>query len=395
VSWRFRKSFRIIPGVRLNVSRSGTSVTLGGAPFSVNLGPHGLHGTASIPGTGISYRQRLDGPQTHSAPADLPATLVPAPPTSHTLDIEQVEIRSASTETLTSPNMAELKRILHGAFDQRSELDGEIKLAKPDRDSSAKKADRWQRGFLFKRVFPNRFAQIKDRAGTAAERVAELEEQLRQSVVATEIDIAAGQAEPYYRMRDAFSGLCDCSVIWDTLTERHIDRVRARSHASLIVTRKPVTFSLGACDLINWGQQVPWVRNAMGGEMFIYPGFALYRTSLQAFSVIDASEIVLTRGRVEFTEAEGVPKDSRVIGNTWAKVNKDGSPDRRFSNNLQVPLCRVRGGAVHNGHGSSGRIHGLQFSALGSICRRLGEVGQGGVTARLATIQSLVVHCAK
>jgi hypothetical protein len=265
--------------------------------------------------------------------------LIPVALTFPELDVEQVEIRSASTETLTSPNMADLKRILHGAFDQRSELDIEIKLAKPDQDALARKVDRWQRGFLLRKLFPNRFTEIKARASTADARVAELEEQLRQSVVATEINFAAAQAEPYYRMRDAFSGLCECSVIWDTLTERHIDRVRARSHASLIVTRKPVTFSLGACDLINWDPQVPWVRNAMGGEMFIYPGFALYRTSRQAFSVIDVSEITLTHGRVTFTENERVPKDSRVIGQTWARVNKDGSPDRRFSNNFQIPLA--------------------------------------------------------
>ena len=46
MSWRFRQSFKIIPGVRLNLSKSGLSASIGGAPFTVNVGPRGVFGTA-------------------------------------------------------------------------------------------------------------------------------------------------------------------------------------------------------------------------------------------------------------------------------------------------------------------------------------------------------------
>src|SRR4030095_10112211 len=55
MSWRFRTSFNVMPGIRLNVSRNGLSATLGAAPFSVNVGPQGFYGNVSIPGTGLSY----------------------------------------------------------------------------------------------------------------------------------------------------------------------------------------------------------------------------------------------------------------------------------------------------------------------------------------------------
>ncbi len=42
---------------------------------------------------------------------------------------------------------------------------------------------------------------------------------------------------------------------------------------------------------------------------------------------------------VRFHETEGVPSDAEVVGHTWAKTNKDGSPDRRFKGNYQVPIC--------------------------------------------------------
>jgi hypothetical protein len=52
MGWRFRKSFRVLPGVRLNLSKSGLSATIGVAPFHVNVGPRGVYGDLSIPGTG-------------------------------------------------------------------------------------------------------------------------------------------------------------------------------------------------------------------------------------------------------------------------------------------------------------------------------------------------------
>jgi hypothetical protein len=33
-----------------------------------------------------------------------------------------------------------------------------------------------------------------------------------------------------------------------------------------------------------------------------------------------------------------VPSDAKVVGHTWFKANKDGSPDRRFANNYQIPI---------------------------------------------------------
>ncbi len=61
MGWRFRRSFKVIPGVRLNLSRHGLSASIGGAPLTLNVGPQGVYGTASVPGAGISFRQKLGG----------------------------------------------------------------------------------------------------------------------------------------------------------------------------------------------------------------------------------------------------------------------------------------------------------------------------------------------
>ncbi len=55
---RVRKIVRILPGVRLNLSKSGGSLSLGGRGLSVNLGKDGVRTTAGMPGTGVSYSTR-------------------------------------------------------------------------------------------------------------------------------------------------------------------------------------------------------------------------------------------------------------------------------------------------------------------------------------------------
>lgn len=59
MGWRFRRSAKILPGVRLNFSKSGISTTLGPNGATLNVGKKGVTRTVGIPGTGISHSQLL------------------------------------------------------------------------------------------------------------------------------------------------------------------------------------------------------------------------------------------------------------------------------------------------------------------------------------------------
>ena len=134
MSWRFRQSFKILPGLKLNLSKTGLSASIGGAPFTINMGTRGLMATASIPGTGISFRQRLSSasnPQTQPGfyepprsplsndfPDSPPSSLPPFDSNSAPLR----EIRSASTELLTSESLKELKNLIQTAYEEHEEI---------------------------------------------------------------------------------------------------------------------------------------------------------------------------------------------------------------------------------------------------------------------------------
>lgn len=62
MGWRFRKRIKILPGIRLNLSKSGISTTVGVRGASVTFGPNGTYLNTGIPGTGIYSRERISGP---------------------------------------------------------------------------------------------------------------------------------------------------------------------------------------------------------------------------------------------------------------------------------------------------------------------------------------------
>ena len=152
MGWRFRKS---LPGVRLNLTGRGLSATFGVAPFSVNVGPKGVYGNISIPGTGIWTRQRIGAPSSPPAgteeqsqgagvpylpPSVLGTTMSPSPKT---------EIHSASTERLISDSLEQLQRLLTDAYNERNDLRWEASRARAESNDAVRRYNEWNEGFLY------------------------------------------------------------------------------------------------------------------------------------------------------------------------------------------------------------------------------------------------------
>jgi hypothetical protein len=70
MGFRFRRSFKLAPGIRINLTTRGVSTTIGPRGANVNIGPRGTYANVGIPGTGLSARERLDAPAHHGAEAE-------------------------------------------------------------------------------------------------------------------------------------------------------------------------------------------------------------------------------------------------------------------------------------------------------------------------------------
>jgi S-DNA-T family DNA segregation ATPase FtsK/SpoIIIE len=61
MGWRYRKRIKILPGIHINISKSGISTNVGVKGASVTFGPKGTYVNTGLPGTGVYRRDRISG----------------------------------------------------------------------------------------------------------------------------------------------------------------------------------------------------------------------------------------------------------------------------------------------------------------------------------------------
>jgi hypothetical protein len=340
MTWRFRKSFSPLPGVRITLSPSGVSTSVGVGPFRTTIGPRGSAFTARVPGTGISFRQTLGGsPQQRLSEPPPP----PAPSSGYIMpesSTEMSDIKSAGSGALTTLGLSEFKRLLETAHREHGEIVRELSQARSEESLTVKRYTSWKNGWFMRRLFKAKFEKLQLTAEETTAKRTELEEQENLSRLQTQLELPDGVAKAFHRMNDEFAVLTKCERIWDTIGQRDTNRVVERTTATRIIERKPVRFQLGQCEIIASEWNVPHLENANGGDIYFYPAFVIYFVSSDNFALLEYKEIALDFSFSRFIEEEALPGDTSIVGHTWAKANKDGSPDKRFKGNYQIPIAQ-------------------------------------------------------
>lgn len=57
--FRFSKRIKILPGVSINLSKSGVSASVGPRGAKINIGKRGVRANVGLPGTGMSYSTKI------------------------------------------------------------------------------------------------------------------------------------------------------------------------------------------------------------------------------------------------------------------------------------------------------------------------------------------------
>lgn len=65
--------------------------------------------------------------------------------------------------------------------------------------------------------------------------------------------------------------------------------------------------------------------------------FVISGTKLGVFKY---SDVAVSYEHSRFITEGRIPRDAKVIGTTWQYVNRDGTMDKRFNNNREIPICR-------------------------------------------------------
>ena len=348
---KFRRRQKIFPGFYLNFSSKGISSTVGFKGLNVNIGQDGTYLNTGIPGTGIYDRQKISGKKSkkESLSKSLQGNEIAAEDQIIFLPKKlEGEIKSKNANEVTSTGLIELKETLLAAYKEKLEIEKEIQKLKLQSDN-AKLLLVISKIFLFGFFIKWFDENYNEKKGY----LRDLHEQLGNCKVNIEIDLDDEKREKYSQLKSAFIEAAKSNKIWDNTSA--IDNTDNRSAASKTVTREQTRLGLKTLPFLNAKHKALYFENKNGSDIYIYPGFISLFDDKKSFGLVELNEVDVFFKESPFMEEEGVPSDAKVVGKTWAKVNKNGTPDKRFKDNYEIPVVEYgeltfkSKGGVHEG----------------------------------------------
>jgi hypothetical protein len=315
---RFRKELTTVPSVRIKVHSQGLSTTIDW---------NGSH-AATVQG-GISLSQigdpRLSGP----LPTD--RFLIPG---------TRKDYGGGHVSDMTSPGLDRFKELLVATRQRQQDIRVDIRKAKWQvRRAWITQALGW---ISFACIAPPIRKRTSNALAVRRSEVATLAGNLEATRISVNFDMESEIAGPHQRMLAAFDSMAASQRSWSVQTEQNIDRVKARSWAGTVVSRAAARLGRFAASLVDTQNSPPAMGVLRGKAVaYFYPGFVLVDNIQESnFALIDITELGVASAATHFTEAESPPADAQLVGKTWAKANKNGSRDRRFTNNRELPILR-------------------------------------------------------
>lgn len=137
-----------------------------------------------------------------------------------------------------------------------------------------------------------------------------------------------------------FNEFASSAKIWQQLSSEEVTDKRRNAGAGQTIIRKAIleirSHQLPSRHLIT-NIAIPYMKLA-DKEIFFFPERLIYRKGRQLGGVF-YKNIIIKQSEARFIEHEQPASDAQVVDQTWKYLNKSGDPDRRFSDNRQLPIC--------------------------------------------------------
>lgn len=210
---------------------------------------------------------------------------------------------------------------------------------------------------------------------------AEIEAEAEKARLETQFNVGNLESPTWLRAVSAFENLRSAKRIWD-VTARGASEHR-KSSASYSINRKSVRFGVGSLHTVRPDVRALHLVNANGPDIWIFPNVLAVGDLRDSPALIDLREVQIECAGQRFIEEERLPEDADQVGHTWRYVNKDGSPDRRFSNNPRLPVMLYGQLDLISSGGLLERFHVSDVSKASQFADALREhkyvVQEGGV----------------
>jgi hypothetical protein len=155
--------------------------------------------------------------------------------------------------------------------------------------------------------------------------------------------------EKYYqKFHDNYSEFMKTGRVWTLkgLT-KDSDNWKTNAGATDLVDRTVVNPNLGNPKYLTTNIMLPHLPAGKQTLYFLPTMILVYEKSgkTQKVGAINYGEVNDEYDSTRFIETDPIPNDANIVDSTWQYVNKGGGPDRRYSNNYEIPI--VEYGTLH------------------------------------------------
>lgn len=149
----------------------------------------------------------------------------------------------------------------------------------------------------------------------------------------------AEKQDEHTRRIDAWELLAEGKKEWQVLSEQYNSNRKANAGAGRNINRVECKIHKGHPYYIKTNVDTIQVDLANKEKLIILPDKVFF-VRKRKIGAIDYSDFRISVSTVRFAERDPVPKDATVVGQTWQYVNMNGTPNQRYRNNKQIPLCQ-------------------------------------------------------
>ncbi len=142
----------------------------------------------------------------------------------------------------------------------------------------------------------------------------------------------------YKEFKELWLKINNSKKIWEIVSEKNNSNLKVHSGASSSVERVATKFEETKLPYLNiGGEKILKLKLRKKEILFLKDKIVIFEKGKVAG--VDYKNIKLEFSSQRFVERETVAKDANVIDYTWQYINKNGQPDKRYSDNRQLPIC--------------------------------------------------------
>jgi hypothetical protein len=229
--------------------------------------------------------------------------------------------------------LRQLGRLLLDTSATARRLESELPAALAARDSAALGHSRASQ-FPLSGLMPGRASRLRPLLDTAEATLQELAGQRNACAVKLRFVLGEAALDAFARLAAAHTLLARSARIW-AVPDGQVADTMTTAPPRVAVTAKPLVPDLMVS---RWPGLAFQDRDGVGVALF--PGFVMAQRPGAGGSLLltDIMAATVEAGEVRLPEREALPPDAAVVGQTWERTNRDGSPDRRYANNTRIPV---------------------------------------------------------